>query len=83
MKGTRPLDNDEIHRVLGCFTGTFEVLNSGLWFLLAIVGLLIGCGGDTDTADTGPAMLVEVKPPRVPGTHRAKMGIFERKTWKT
>ena len=65
MKGTRPLDNDEIHRVLGCFTGTFEVLNSGLWFLLVIVGLLIGCGGDTDTADTGPAMLVEVKPPRV------------------
>ena len=50
---------------MGCFTGTFEVINSGLWFLLVIVGVLIGCGGDTDTADTGPPMLVEVKPPRV------------------
>ena len=65
MKGTRPLDNDEIRRVSGCFTGTFAVLNSGLWFLLVIVVLLIECGGDTDIADPGPAMLVEVKPPRV------------------
>ena len=24
MKGTRPLDNDEIRRVSTCFTGTFE-----------------------------------------------------------
>ena len=65
MKGTRPLDNDEIRRVSTCFTGTFAVLNSGLWFLLVIVELLIGCGGDTDIADPGPAMLVEVKSPRV------------------
>ena len=33
MKGTRPLDNDEIRRVLGCFTGTYEVRNSGLFML--------------------------------------------------
>ena len=31
MKGTRPLDNDEIRRVSGCFTGTFEVRNRGLF----------------------------------------------------
>lgn len=31
MKGTRPLDNDEIRRVSRCFTGTFEVRNSGLF----------------------------------------------------
>ena len=33
MKGTRPLDNDEIRRVSTCFTGTFEVRNSGLFML--------------------------------------------------
>ena len=33
MKGTRPLDNDEIHRVTTCFTGTFEVRNRGLFML--------------------------------------------------
>ena len=33
MKGTRPLDNDEIRRVSGCFTGTYEVRNSGLFML--------------------------------------------------
>ena len=33
MKGTRPLDNDEIRRVSGCFTGTFAVRNSGLFML--------------------------------------------------
>ena len=65
MKNTRPLDNSEICRVSKCFTGTFEVLNRGIWFLLVIVGVFIGCGGDTDIADTGPAMLVEMKPPRV------------------
>ena len=66
MKGTRPLNNDEIRLVSGCFTGNpFEMLNNGLWFLLVIVVLLIGCGGDTDIADPVPAMLVEVKPPRV------------------
>ena len=63
MKGTRPLDNDEIRQVSGCFTGMYEVRNRWLCFLLAIVGLFIGCGGDTDTADT--VMIVEVKPPRV------------------
>ena len=33
MKGTRPLDNDEIRRVSTCFTGTFEVRNRGLFML--------------------------------------------------
>ena len=33
MKGTRPLDNDEIRRVSACFTGTFEVRNRGLFML--------------------------------------------------
>ena len=33
MRGTRPLDNDEIRRVSGCFTGTFEVRNRCLFML--------------------------------------------------
>ena len=33
MKGTRPLDNDEIRRVSACFTGTFEVRNRGLFMI--------------------------------------------------
>ena len=33
MKGTRPLDNDEIRSVLTCFTGTFAVRNRGLFML--------------------------------------------------
>ena len=33
MKGTRPLDNDEIRRVFAAFTGTFEVRNRGLFML--------------------------------------------------
>ena len=33
MKGTRPLDNDEIRLVSGCFTGTFEARNRGLFML--------------------------------------------------
>ena len=33
MKGTRPLDNDEIRRVSGCFTGTYEARNSGLFMI--------------------------------------------------
>ncbi|MDD9975907.1 MAG: tyrosine-type recombinase/integrase [Candidatus Poribacteria bacterium] len=33
MKGTRPLDNNEIHRVSRCFTGTFEARNRGLFML--------------------------------------------------
>ena len=33
MKGTRPLDNDEIRRVSTCFTGTFHVRNRGLFML--------------------------------------------------
>ncbi|MDD9972974.1 MAG: site-specific integrase [Candidatus Poribacteria bacterium] len=33
MKGTRPLDNDEIRRVSGCFTGTFTTRNRGLFML--------------------------------------------------
>ena len=33
MKGTRPLDNDEIRRVSGCFTGTYQVRNRGLFMI--------------------------------------------------
>ena len=33
MKGTRPLDNDEIRLVSACFAGTFEVRNRGLFML--------------------------------------------------
>ena len=33
MKGTRPLDNDEIRSVSVCFTGTFAARNRGLFML--------------------------------------------------
>ena len=33
MKGTRPLDNDEIRLVSACFTGPFEARNLGLFML--------------------------------------------------
>ena len=33
VKGTRPLDNNEIRLVSACFTGTFEVRNRGLFLL--------------------------------------------------
>ena len=33
MKGTRPLDNDEIRSVSTCFTGTFKARNRGLFML--------------------------------------------------
>ena len=33
MKGTRPLDNDEIRLVSACFTSTYEVRNRGLFML--------------------------------------------------
>ena len=33
MKGTRPLNNDEIRRVSVAFTGTFEIRNRGLFML--------------------------------------------------
>ena len=37
MKGTRPLDNDEIRSVSTCFTGTFATRNRGLFLLGASV----------------------------------------------
>ena len=33
MKGTRPLDNDEIRRVSDCFDGIFEARNRGLFMI--------------------------------------------------
>ena len=33
MRGTRPLDNDEIRRVSQCFDSTFEIRNRGLFLL--------------------------------------------------
>ena len=42
MKGTRPLDNDEILRVSVCFTGTFAVRNRGLFMLgVTLVGVSV------------------------------------------
>ena len=38
MKGTRPLDNDEIRRVSAAFTGTFEVRNRGLFMIGVSIG---------------------------------------------
>ena len=33
MKGTRPLDNQEIRQVSGSFDGTFEIRNRALFML--------------------------------------------------
>ena len=33
MKGTRPLNNDEIRRVSAAFTGTYEARNRGLFMI--------------------------------------------------
>ena len=33
MKGTRPLDNNEIYLVSACFSGTYEIRNRGLFML--------------------------------------------------
>ena len=35
MKGTRPLDNDEIRSVPACFTGAYEVRNR-VFFMLEV-----------------------------------------------
>ena len=42
MKGTSPLDNDEIRLVFACFDGRFQARNRGLCFLVVIVGCLSG-----------------------------------------
>ena len=43
MKGTRPLDNDEIRQVFACFTGNpYEVRNRGLFMLGVSTGGRIG-----------------------------------------
>ena len=39
MKGTRPLDNDEILRVSAAFTGMYEVRNRALFMLGVSRGL--------------------------------------------
>lgn len=51
MKGTRPLNNDEIRRVSAAFTGTYEARNRGLFMLGVSTGgriseLLSGQIGD-------------------------------------
>ena len=38
MKGTRPLDNNEIRLVSACFDGTFEIRNRGLFMLGVSIG---------------------------------------------
>ena len=44
MKGTRPLDNDEIRRVFACFTGTFAARNRGLFSKIGVcaLGFVVG-----------------------------------------
>ena len=51
MKGTRPLNNDEIRRVSAAFTGTFAIRNRGLFIIGVSTGgriseLLSLCIGD-------------------------------------
>ena len=51
MKGTRPLDNDEIRRGSNCFDSTFEARNRGLFMIGVSTGghiseLLSLCLGD-------------------------------------
>ena len=41
MKGTRPLDNDEIRKVSACFDGTYGARNRGLFMLSVSTGGLI------------------------------------------
>lgn len=38
MKGTRPLDNDEIRKIFGCFSGTYEQRDRSLFLLGVSVG---------------------------------------------
>ena len=38
MKGTRPLDNDEIRQIAAAFTGTFEIRNSALFMIGVSIG---------------------------------------------
>ena len=38
MKGTSPLENDEIRLVSACFGGTFEARNRGLFMLSFFAG---------------------------------------------
>ena len=38
MKGTRPLDNDDIRRVSNCFDGIFEARNRGVFMLGVSIG---------------------------------------------
>ena len=38
MKGTRPLDNNEIRLVSACFDGTFTTRNRGLFMLGVFTG---------------------------------------------
>ena len=38
MKGTRPLENNEIRRVSACFDGIFEARNRGLFMIDVLTG---------------------------------------------
>ena len=38
MKGTSPLNNNEIRRVSAAFTGTYEIRNRGLFMLSVSTG---------------------------------------------
>ncbi len=64
MKGTCPLDNDEIRRVSAAFTGTFEARNRGLFMLGVSTTSLIGAASTNPTAKRPPpfqSMAVQVR----------------------
>ena len=67
MKGTRPLDNNEIRLVSACFTGTFEVRNRGLFMLGVSTGgriseLLIASRSGTYTRIATPGHRFAFRP---------------------
>ena len=71
MKGTRPLDNDEIRLVSACFTGTFEVRNRGLFMWGVSTGgriselLSLTIGDVYQTAPQSPISCMTVQSSRV------------------
>ena len=62
MKGTRPLDNDEIRRVSAAFTGMYEIRNRGLFML----GVSTGCFGSLVRDSTARSQKVTCSDVRIP-----------------
>ena len=85
MKGTRPLDNDDIRRVSRCFTGTFEVRNYGLFMLgisiggrISVLNLRIAEEIDEKYSQQGPILLPSILYPIIfsTGSIRASCLVF-------